>query len=290
MPYDLTSRLVIGLASSALFDLAESDEVFRTGGEEVYRKYQRENQRTPLKAGVAFPFVKRLLSLNELDPQDPLVEVILLSRNDPDTGMRVMDSIKSHGLNISRALFLQGGQPQRYVGPLSISLFLSANEVDVKQAILAGNPAGQVLAGTVPEDRESDELRIAFDFDGVIADDAAEAAYQQNERLSDFHAHEQRLLDVPHNPGPLAQFLKKLSLIQQRERERSEIDPAYKPKLRVSIVTARNAPAHERVVNTLRKWDISINEAFFSTTRSCIWNLLPELCPACIFRSEFETR
>lgn len=109
MPYDLTSRLVIGLASSALFDLAESDEVFRTGGEEVYRKYQRENQRTPLRAGVAFPFVKRLLSLNELDPQDPLVEVILLSRNDPDTGMRVMDSIKSHGLNISRALFLQGG-------------------------------------------------------------------------------------------------------------------------------------------------------------------------------------
>jgi 5'-nucleotidase len=108
MPYDLTSRLVIGLASSALFDLAESDEVFRTGGEEVYRKYQRENQRTPLKAGVAFPFVKRLLSLNELDPQDPLVEVILLSRNDPDTGMRVMDSIKSHGLNISRALFLHG--------------------------------------------------------------------------------------------------------------------------------------------------------------------------------------
>jgi 5'-nucleotidase len=155
------------------------------------------------------------------------------------------------------------GQPQRYVGPLSISLFLSANEVDVKQAILAGHPAGQVLAGTVPEDRESDELRIAFDFDGVIADDAAEAAYQQNERLSDFHAYEQPLLDVPHNPGPLAQFLKKLSLIQQRERERSEIDPAYKPKLRVSIVTARNAPAHERVVNTLREWGISINEAFF---------------------------
>jgi 5'-nucleotidase len=135
--------------------------------------------------------------------------------------------------------------------------------VDVKQAILAGHPAGQVLAGTVPEDRESDELRIAFDFDGVIADDAAEAAYQQNERLSDFHAYEQPLLDVPHNPGPLAQFLKKLSLIQQRERERSEIDPAYKPKLRVSIVTARNAPAHERVVNTLREWGISINEAFF---------------------------
>jgi len=263
MPYDLTSRLVIGLASSALFDLTESDEVFRTQGEDAYRAYQRENQRVPLEPGVAFAFIHRLLSLNELNPEEPLVEVILLSRNDPDTGMRVMDSIKRHKLNISRALFLQGGAPQRYIAPLSIALFLSANQADVQQAILAGHPAGQVLAGAVPGDTDSGELRIAFDFDGVIADDAAEAVFHAHGQLDEFHEHEQKLIDVPHSPGPLAQFLKKLSTIQEIEQKRLSSDPQYKQKLKISIVTARNAPSHERVVNTMRAWGISVNEAFF---------------------------
>ncbi|WP_325088051.1 5'-nucleotidase [Burkholderia contaminans] len=263
MPYDLASRLVIGLASSALFDLTESDKVFRTEGEDAYRAYQREKQRIPLKPGVAFDFVRRLLSLNELSPDDPLVEVILLSRNDPDTGMRVMDSIKQHNLNISRALFLQGGAPQRYIAPLSISLLLSANQTDVRQAILAGHAAGQVMAGVVPDDTDSAELRIAFDFDGVIADDEAEAIYHTHGGLDDFHQHEQELIDVPHSPGPLAPFLKKLSAIQAIEQKRLLSDPQYKQKLKISIVTARNAPSHERVVNTMRTWGISINEAFF---------------------------
>ncbi|HEF5151419.1 5'-nucleotidase family protein [Burkholderia multivorans] len=263
MPYDLTSRLVIGLASSALFDLAESDKVFRTEGEDAYRLYQRENQNIPLKPGVAFAFIRRLLSLNELSPNDPLVEVILLSRNDPDTGMRVMDSIKKHKLDISRALFLQGGAPQRYIAPLSIALFLSANQADVRQAILAGHPAGQVLTGAVSGDTDSGELRIAFDFDGVIADDAAEVVYHARGQLDEFHQHEQTLIDVPHSPGPLATFLKKLSVIQKFEQERLSKDPQYKQKLKISIVTARNAPSHERVVNTMRAWGISINEAFF---------------------------
>ncbi len=174
-----------------------------------------------------------------------------------------MDSIKRHKLNISRALFLQGGAPQRYIAPLSIALFLSANQADVQQAILAGHPAGQVLAGAVPGDTDSGELRIAFDFDGVIADDAAEAVFHAHGQLDEFHEYEQKLIDVPHSPGPLAQFLKKLSAIQEIEQKRLSSDPQYKQKLKISIVTARNAPSHERVVNTMRTWGISVNEAFF---------------------------
>lgn len=159
-------------------------------------------------------------------------------------------------------MFLQGGAPQQYIRPLSISLFLSANEIDVQQAILAGHAAGQVLAGSLPADTDLDELRIAFDFDGVIADDAAESVYKRGQ-LQDFLDHEQKLIDVPHNPGPLAPFLKKLAVIQKLEGERLVADPQYGRKLKVAIVTARNAPAHERVVNTMRQWDIAINEAFF---------------------------
>lgn len=263
MPYELSKRLVIGLASSALFDLGESDKVFREQGEIEYRKYQRSHQEKPLSKGVAFPFIKRLLSINEINPEDPPVEVILLSRNDPETGMRVMNSIKHHKLEITRAIFLQGRTPHKYIPALSISLFLSANETDVKQAILAGYPAGHVLFSKCNDDINDSELRIAFDFDGVIADDASEAVFQKTKDLNKFHEHEQKHVNTPHNPGPLKEFLKKLSAIQKQEQEESKNNQAYSPKLRISIVTARNAPSHERVINTMREWDITVNEAFF---------------------------
>lgn len=179
MPYDLSSRLVIGLASSALFDLDESDEIFRTKGEDEYRKFQRENQDVPLGKGVAFPFIRRLLTLNKINKSNPPVEVILLSRNDPDTGLRVMNSIESHNLGITRAVFLQGRSPHKYIPALDIELFLSANSQDVNQAVMAGYPAGQILKGNIKDDVQDHELRIAFDFDGVIADDSAEAVYQK---------------------------------------------------------------------------------------------------------------
>ncbi|HHQ2890795.1 TPA: 5'-nucleotidase [Pseudomonas aeruginosa] len=263
MPYDLEKRLVIGLASSALFNLEESDSVFRSEGEDAYRKYQRENQNKPLPHGVAFSFIRRLLSLNKLSPKDPPVEVILLSRNDPDTGLRVMKSIEHHGLPMTRAVFLQGRSPQNYIPALKISLFLSANETDVKQAMIAGYPAGQVLKTAAYDDPEDKELRISFDFDGVIADDEAESIYQETRNLSDFHDHEQSLVNTPHNPGPLAEFLKKISTIQKLEQEQQENDPTYSPVLNISIVTARNAPSHERVINTMRHWNIRVNSAFF---------------------------
>lgn len=263
MPYDLENRLVIGLASSALFNLEESDNVFRNQGEEAYRKYQREHQDTPLPNGVAFPFIRRILSLNNLNPRDPLVEVILMSRNDPDTGLRVMKSIEFNNLPISRAVFLQGRSPQDYIPALKISLFLSANETDVNQATIAGYPAGQVLKTNSYEDPDDSELRIAFDFDGVLADDEAEAIFQKDRDLSVFHQYEKNLVDTPHNPGPLAEFLKKISKIQKIEQAQKDNDLSYSPILNISIVTARNAPSHERVINTMRAWDITVNEAFF---------------------------
>lgn len=263
MPYDLEKRLVIGLASSALFNLEESDKIFRTQGEDAYRKYQRENQNTPLAHGAAFSFIRRLLSLNKLAPHDPPVEVILLSRNDPDTGLRVMNSIKHHNLPITRAIFLQGRSPQNYIPALKISLFLSENEIDVRQAILAGHPAGQVLKTSAYDDPDDTELRIALDFDGVLADDEAESIYQETKDLNEFHTHEQKRANTPHNPGPLAEFLKKISRIQKIEQDNKNTDATYTPILNISIVTARNAPSHERVINTMRAWDITVNEAFF---------------------------
>ncbi|HAW23172.1 MAG: 5'-nucleotidase [Gammaproteobacteria bacterium] len=263
MPYELKNRLVIGLASSALFDLEESDEVFRLEGEEAYRNYQRKNQNRPLPCGVAFSFVRRLLSLNQLNPTDPPVEVILLSRNDPDTGLRVMKSIEFHDLPMTRAVFLQGQSPQAYIPALNISLFLSANELDVKQAMTAGYPAGQVLKTLAYDDPEDHQLRIALDFDGVLADDEAESIYQQSKDLTDFHDHERSLVDTPHNPGPLAEFLKKISIIQKLEQTKIGTNPSYIKILDISIVTARNAPSHERVINTMRHWEIMVNKAFF---------------------------
>lgn len=263
MPYDLTKRLVVGLASSALFDLSDSDDVYRTKGEQEYRKYQRENENIPLKKGVAFPLIRRLLSLNKLNSKAPPVEVILMSRNDPDTGMRVMSSIEHYSLGMTRAVFLQGGSPYKYIPAFDIELFLSANLVDVKQAVLAGYPAGQILDGNIVDDLSDPELRIAFDFDGVIADDEAEEVYQTTGNLSEFHEHEEEKVDIAHNPGPLKDFLQRISDIQKLELEQTEKDPSYKPVLKISIVTARNAPSHKRVINTMRSWDIMANEAFF---------------------------
>jgi len=262
MAYDLTGRLVIGLSSSALFDLDESDNVFREQGEQAYRDYQRENQDIPLITGVAYPFIRRLLKLNEIS-DEPLVEVILLSRNDPDTGLRVMNSIEHYELSITRAVFLQGQSAYKYIPAFDIELFLSANEGDVKQAVDAGFPAGQILHGNISDDIEDMQLRIAFDFDGVLIDDEAETVYKKSNELGDFHFHESSKVDIAHNPGPLKNFLDRISYIQKLETSYKLKNPNYEPVLRVSIVTARNAPSHKRAINTMREWDILANEAFF---------------------------
>lgn len=266
MPYSLEDRLVIGVASSAMFDLADADAVFRHQGEAEYRRYQEQHLEKPLAKGIAFSFVKRLLSLNNLceDPiEDPLVEVVLLSHNDPDTGLRVMKSIAHYGLNITRAIFMQGSAPYAYIPALNISLFLSGNQNDVKQAIQSGFPAGHVLKSAIIDDADDDMLRIAFDFDGVLADDESESVMHQHNDLAQFHAHEIRNAMQPHNPGPLQEFLVRISKIQELEEQRKKIDSSYRNRLRVSIVTARNAPSHERALNTLKSWGVMANDAFF---------------------------
>ena len=266
MSYELGKRLVIGVASSAVFDLTESDQVFKSKGEAEYRKYQAKNIKKPLNKGVAFSFIKRLLSLNDLsdDPsEDPLVEVVLLSRNDPDTGLRVMKSIEHHHLQISRAIFMQGKSPYEYIPALSISLFLSGNLSDVREAIKRGYPAGHVLSSTIIDEEDDDDLRLAFDFDGVLADDESETVMHTTNDLKQFHNHETKNILQPHTPGPLKEFLVKISAIQLREENKKKIDIQYKNRLRVSIVTARNAPSHERALNTLKKWGVMANDAFF---------------------------
>ena len=264
MPYNLENRLVIGVASSAVFDLTESHNVFKTEGEEKYRKFQEENLQNSLSPGIAFPFIKRLLSLNNLSPSsdDPLVEVVLLSRNDPDTGLRVMKSIEHHKLGITRAIFTQGKSPYTYIPSLNIALFLSANKFDVDAAIAEKYPAGQVLESKLTDDENDQSLRVAFDFDGVLADDESEAVMQKS-NLKAFHAHEVRNVMQPHNPGPLQKFLVRMARIQSIEEDFKKTNPEYINRLRISIVTARNAPSHERALATLKKWGVMANDAFF---------------------------
>ncbi|MFD5618112.1 5'-nucleotidase [Streptomyces yangpuensis] len=263
MRYDLSDRLVIGIASSALFDLADCDAVFREQGEDAYRAHQEAHVDDVLAKGVAFPFVRRLLSLNDLaEPSDPLVEVIVLSRNDPDSGLRVMRSVAAHGLPISRAVFRQGRSAHRFMRALNMSLFLSADGADVRAAVADGLPAGHVLQTARVDDEDDQELRIAFDFDGVLAGDSSERIFQ-DAGIDGFRAHEVLNATTPHDPGPLSEFLAGINRIQCREEDKRRQDPAYRLRLRVSLVTARDAPAHERAVRSLKRWGLRVNDAFF---------------------------
>jgi 5'-nucleotidase len=263
MAHSLQGKLVVAVSSSALFDLSESDRVFREQGEEAYRAHQRDRESDVLEPGVAFPFIRRLLSLNGQELSDRPVEVVLLSRNDPDTGSRVFHSIAAHGLDIERAVFTKGQAPWRYVESFGASLFLSANPSDVREAIALGLPAGQVLPqGVVLDDPSDPGLRIAFDFDGVLADDSAEKIYK-SAGLEAFRASEEAKRGEPLDAGPLLRLFRELGAIQDLEKRRRLADPAYLPRLRIALATARGAPAHQRVVASLRAWGLSVDEAFF---------------------------
>ena len=266
MPYELEDKLVIGIASSALFDLSESDRIFREQGEEAYREYQQEHLDDTLEPGVAFPFIKRLLSLNDLSTREnPLVEVIVLSHNSPDTGLRVLQSTKTHELGITRAVFTQGKAPFEYMTAFNMSLFLSADKQDVVLAARAGFPAGQVIGRKNPHeaaDEETSTLNVAFDFDNVLAGPSADDCYEE-QGPETYRAIESALAKTPLETGPLAPLLRRLNEIQDKEDQKIISDPAYERRLRVSIVTARNAPADERVINSLRGWELHANDLFF---------------------------
>ncbi|GAF06607.1 5'-nucleotidase [Paenibacillus pini JCM 16418] len=216
-----------------------------------------------LGKGVAFPLIKRLLSINGDSPEDQPVEVVLLSRNDADTGLRVFKSIEKYQLPITRAVFTAGGNPFQYMEAFNASIFLSGNPHDVKEAVKRGFPAGCIYPSDYIDDDQDHELRIAFDFDGIIADDSAETVFQQEGALASFHDHEKSKASEPLPAGPLLRFFTEISKLQKRILDKVATEPDYKPRIRVAIVTARNAPAHERVITTLRKLDIRVDEAFF---------------------------
>ena len=261
MGFDIDQKLVVAIASSALFDLGTADRVFKEQGEDAYRKYQQEHEDDVLERGVAFPFVKRLLSFNRSRDDSP-VEVVLLSRNDPDTGLRVFNSIEAYELDITRAAFLSGGAPFRYIPDFNASIFLSANAHNVEEAIMAGYPAGLVLDSVINDDSDDLELRVAFDFDGVLADDSAEQVFR-SEGIEAFQRSESEQVNVPHSEGPLQELLVKIARLQELEKARAAAAGDYEPRIKVAIITSRNAPAHKRVVTSLRAWGITIDQTFF---------------------------
>lgn len=262
MPYPIEKKLVVAISSSAVFDMKEADEIFRSKGEEAYRKHQREHLKKPFSKGVAFPFILRLLRLNAVFKREQPVEVVVLSRNDPDSGRRFFESCNHYDLTISRGAFLCGKDPYPYVESFNASLFLTANKDDVRGAIQAGMPAGLVMPTNALDEPKTDELRIAFDFDGVLADDSAEQVFQ-DQGLEHFHSSEVTNESEPLKPGPLHDLARKLSYWQKFEAKRQREDPGFKPLLRVAIVTARNAPAHTRFIRTLAAWGLSATETFF---------------------------
>lgn len=259
----LEERLVVAVTSSALFDMRESDEVFQREGVKKYSEYQMEHMNVPLAPGIAFPFISRLLYFNVLFPGRRLVDVVMFSRNSPETGLRAFNSIKHHNLDIRVACFTSGRENYNYLNAYGSLLFLSANERDVRGALHAGHAAGLVLDnGPIESDPEDRELRLAFDFDGVIGDKSSDKIFE-TQGLQEYDAHEERHSEEPLPMGPLAGLLQRVSLIQRLERKRSEEDSTYSRLLRTAIVTARTAPAHKRMLNTLRALNVSVDEAYY---------------------------
>lgn len=255
MPVSFDGKLVIAISSSALFNLDESDRVFREQGLDAYQRYQIEHEDSPLAPGDAFPLVRKLLAINEKLPEQR-VEVILLSRNSSDTGLRVLNSVEHHGLPIIRAAFAGGASPHRYVSAFGAHLFLSTNAEDVRQSLASGHAAATILAG--PNRTEDGQLRIAFDGDAVLFSDDAERIFQTR-GLQAFTENESRAAHEPLPGGPFKPFLAALHRLQSELASSAEGDSP----IRTALVTARSAPAHERVVRTLRAWGIRLDESLF---------------------------
>lgn len=255
MAADLSNCLVIGISSRALFDLEEENRIFEEHGLEAYSRYQRDHEDDVLAPGTAFHLVKGLLELNRRRRGAPLIEVIVVSRNSPDTGLRVFNSIHAHQLGITRAAFAGGENMAPYLQPFNVDLFLSRSEADVQTAIDGGTPAALIYDPPASFDADSDQIRIAFDADAVVFSDQAEQIYRE-QGLEAFAEHERTHAKEPLPEGPFAKLLKTLALLQR------DLPPEDAP-VRIGIVTARDSPAHERVIRTLRAWDVRVDSAFF---------------------------
>lgn len=253
--HELTPRpLVVAISSRALFDLDESHDVFESEGLEAYAEYQVARENDFLRPGVAFPLVKKLLALNDDEISHQGVEVILMSRNSADSGLRIFNSIEHHGLDVQRAVFTNGESPFPYMQAHDTQLFLSSHEEDVREALQAGFAAALILSGTHNRP-DRDQLRIAFDGDAVLFSDEAERVYQA-EGLDAFAEQEKKRAETPLPGGPFKPLLQALQRIQSAY-------PIENNPIRTALVTARSAPAHKRVILTLRAWGIRIDEALF---------------------------
>ena len=251
MPVSLEGQLVVAISSRALFDFEEENRIFEQGDDQAYMRLQLERLDQPARPGVAFSLVQKLLAFNQ--PGRQLVEVVMLSRNDPVSGMRIFRSAQAGGIPMQRGVFTQGRDPFCYLRPLGAHLFLSANESDVRQALAMGFPAARVLTESVQaSNSHPTEVRIAFDGDAVLFSDEAEQVYQRD-GLAAFREHESERARQPLPAGPFKPVLEALQRLQH--------EPGM--RIRTALVTARSAPAHEHAIRTLMDWRIEVDEAMF---------------------------
>ena len=260
MPYDLSNYLVIGVSSRALFDLSLENEIYENEGLEAYCSYQLEHENDVLKPGTGFALIEAILRINDIEAGVRRTEVVIISRNSADTSLRISNSIDHYNLDVTRAAFTGGEPVAKYLNAFEVDLFLSATEEDVQAAVESDIAAGLIYAG--PSNNRADplqQIRIAFDGDAVLFSKESEMIYQQ-QGLEAFIEHEKENAQQPLPEGPFAKLLKTLSFLQ------FDLDNSAgksQPPLRTALVTARNSPAHERVIRTLRTWNVRIDETFF---------------------------
>lgn len=268
MSVDLTDTLVIGISATALFDLSEADKVFRSKYQEdketavvEYRKYMLEREEDPLEDGTGMPLVNALLKLNQYQTkgESPLIEVVVMSRNSPETGVRVLKNIRDKGINITRHVFTGGESVTGYLEAFNADLFLTTNVKDAQKVIDAKTCAAAIVKAPPNNHSEmpDDQVRIAFDGDAVLFDDSSEIVFK-TKGLDHFQENEDKHQDTPMAEGPYAALLKKLATLQERLPFSVEMSP-----IRIAIVTARSAPAEMRIIKTLRHWGVYVDEVFF---------------------------
>ena len=257
MSFDLSEILVVGISSRALFDLRKEDRIFQEEGLEAYSKYQIAHEQEALAPGAAFSLARALLHLNKIDRDKRRTEVVVMSRNNADTSLRIFNSIKAHGLDITRAALTSGAPLARYSKAFEVDLFLSAAQDDVQMAVDAGFAAARIYLSPPDGSLPTNQLRIAFDGDAVIFSEESELIHQAD-GLDAFQEHERQRAAEPMSAGPFAGFLRTLSLLQREFPQDGGEGP-----IRTALITARNSPAHERVIRTLRAWDVRVDEAFF---------------------------
>ncbi len=255
MPFDLSRSLVIGISSRALFDLSAENDIFEREGLAAYCAYQRAHEDVVLSPGTGFPLARAILGLNTLTTDRRVAEVVIMSRNNADTSLRIFKSIEHYELDITRAALTSGESLAPYLNAFNVDLFLSASEHDVQLAVDAGVAAGLIYAPPSGTGSTPEQIRIAFDGDAVLFSEDSELIYQ-NQGLDSFHEHERDRAHDPLPAGPFAKLLKTISFLQQEF-------PGERSPIRTALVTARSSPAHERVIRTLREWDVRVDEAFF---------------------------